>query len=115
MVVSNYRPISLLPIISKVFEKIMYSRLISFIDHNNILYDKEYGFQKGKSTEHAVIDIQSQIIDAFEKKEHPCCIFLDFAKAFDTVNHDILLSKLDYYGIRGPTFNWLNSYLSNRK
>ena len=90
----------------------MYSRMIAFLKKNNILYKKQYGFQKGKSTEHALIDIHSSIIEAFEKKEKPCCIFLDFAKAFDTVNHNILLQKLYHYGIRGTSLNWLQSYIS---
>ena len=113
--VSNYRPISLLPIFSKIFEKLMYSRLYSFLLKDNILFKGQYGFQKGKSTEHAILDIQSKIVDAFENKAIPCCIFLDFAKAFDTVNHNILLSKLNHYGIRGNALTWFTSYLSNRK
>ena len=93
----------------------MYSRLISFLKTYKILYSKQYGFQKGKSTEHAIIDIQSEIVDALENKIHPCCIFLDFAKAFDTVNHTILLGKLHYYGFRGKTFQWLKTYFENRQ
>ena len=61
-----------------------------------------------------MVDIQTKVVDAFENNETPCCIFLDFAKAFDTVNHNILLSKLNYYGIRGTSLNWLKSYLTNR-
>ena len=115
MEIGNYRPISLLPIFGKNFEKIMHSRLYSFIESQNILHKNQYGFQKNKSTEQALIDIQSKIVGAFENKETPCCIFLDFAKAFDTVNHHILSSKLHHYGIRGNALNWINSYLTNRK
>ena len=115
MIVSNYRPISLIPLFSKIFEKLMHKRIMDFLVKQNILSKKQYGFQKNKSTEHAILDLQSKIIDAFEKKERSCCIFLDFAKAFDTVNHSILIKKLNYYGIRGETLNWLQSYLSNRK
>ena len=115
MIMSNYRPISLLPILGKLLEKVMHSRIIQFLKREKILYKKQYGFQKGKSTEHALIDIQSHIIEAFEKNEKPCSIFLDFAKAFDTVNHDILLRKLYHYGIRGNAFNWIESYLHDRK
>ena len=115
MIVSNYIPISLIPLFSKIFERLMHKRIMDFLIKQNILSKKQYGFQKNKSTEHAILDIQSKIIDAFENKEKSCCIFLDFAKAFDTVNHTILLRKLYYYGIRGETFNWLQSYLSNRK
>ena len=114
MEVKNYRPISLLPIFSKVFEKRMHSRIYKFMLDNKILFKSQYGFQKNKSTEHALLDIHSKIIDAFENKEIPCCIFLDFAKAFDTVNHSILINKLNHYGIRGNSLKWLESYLSNR-
>ena len=111
----NYRPISLLPIFSKVFEKLMHSRIYSFLNDKNILFKNQYGFQKNKSTDHAILDIHSKIINAYEKGEIPCCIFLDFAKAFDTVNHNILLNKLYHYGIRGNSFKWLESYLNNRQ
>ena len=100
-IVSNYRPISLLPILSKIFEKLMYNRLIEFINKNNILTPNQFGFQKNKSTEMAVNTIINNVINSFEKKETAYCIFLDFAKAFDTVNHQILIKKLEYYGIRG--------------
>ena len=114
MDVSNYRPISLLPIIGKVFERIIYRRLYLFITRHRILYPKQYGFQKGKSTEQALIDIQSKILDALENNETPCCVLLDFAKAFDTVNHSILLGKLYHYGIRGLPHDLISSYLNNR-
>ena len=113
--VTNYRPISLLPIISKVFEKIMYTRIFSFIKKEHILYKQQYGFQKGKSTELAILDLQAKIISSLEKGEIPCYIFLDFAKAFDTVNHSILLQKLQYYGIRGHVLDWFTSFLNGRK
>ena len=111
---SNYRPISLLPTISKIFEKLMYSRLIDFIKKHNILYENQFGFQSGMSTEYAVNALLNNIIETLEKKEFGVCILLDFAKAFDTVNHEILISKLENYGIRGVALQWLRSYLSNR-
>ena len=98
---SNYRPISLLPTISKIFEKLMYTRLIEFIKKYNILYENQFGFQSGMSTEYAVNALLNNIIETLEKKEYGVCILLDFAKAFDTVNHEILISKLEHYGIRG--------------
>lgn len=92
----------------------MYKRLISFIDENKIIYEHQFGFQKGKSTSQAILDMSTKIVTAIENKELSCCVFLDFAKAFDTVDHHILIKKLDYYGIRGTAQDWFKSYLSNR-
>jgi hypothetical protein len=111
---SNYRPISLLPIFSKILEKLMYTRIIKFIEKHNILYKNQYGFQKGMSTEYAVNSLVNNIVKCLENKEVGFCILLDFAKAFDTVNHEILLSKLEHYGIRGNALDWFKSYLSDR-
>ena len=110
----NYRPISLLPIFSKIFERLIYNRLISFITDNKILSELQFGFQSNKSTEQAVTTIISTIEKAKEEKKSSYCIFLDFAKAFDTVNHEILLHKLDYYGVSGIAQNLFKSYLTNR-
>ena len=115
MLASNYRPISLLPILGKLFEKIIFARLTSFIQKYKILYNRQYGFQSGKSTEHAIIDIQENILSSFEQGRIPCCIFLDFAKAFDTVNHSILLQKLNHYGIRGNALQLIESYLTDQE
>ena len=87
---------------------------MSFISKHNILYH-QYGFQLGKSTELAINHLLTNIIESFENKKKTICIFLDFAKAFDTVNHKILLRKLEYYGIRGMPLKWFESYLTNRK
>ncbi len=92
----------------------MYKRLISFIDENKIIYEHQFGFQKGKSTSQAILDMSTKIVTAIEKKELSFCVFLDFAKAFDTVDHHILIKKVDYYGIRGTAQDWFKSYLSNR-
>ena len=93
----------------------MYSRVIDFIKRFKILYENQYGFQKGLSTELAINSLLYDIIECLENKEVGFCILLDFAKAFDTVNHEILLAKLEHYGIRGIAYNWFKSYLSNRK
>jgi hypothetical protein len=112
--VSNYRPISLLPIFSKILEKLMYTRIIDFIKRYNILYENQFGFQEGMSTEYAINALVNNIVQCLQNKETGYCILLDFAKAFDTVNHQILLKKLNYYGIRGPALKWMTSYLSDR-
>ena len=112
--VGNYRPISLLPIFSKIFERLIYNRLIVFITENKILSKLQFGFQKNKSTEQAVTSIVSALDQAKQEKKSSYCVFLDFAKAFDTVNHEILLSKLSHYGIQGSSQSLLKTYLSNR-
>ena len=96
LVVTNYRPISVLPIISKVFEQTVRKRMYDFLISHNI-YEHQSGFRKNKFTPLAVLDIYSKLIKFIENKEFSCYIFLDFAKAFDTVNHEILLSKLEHY------------------
>ena len=102
------------PIFSKNFERLIYNRLIDFVDENKILAELQFGFQKNKSTEQAVTSIVSDLEQAKENKKSSYCIFLDFAKAFDTVNHDILLAKLDHYGVSGIAQNLFKSYLTNR-
>ena len=86
----------------------MYNRLFSFITKHDILYQHQYGFQKSINT------LLTDVVESLEKKKIYICIFLDFAKAFDTVNHQILLKKLKYYGIRGLPLKWFESYLLNR-
>ena len=92
----------------------MYSRLICFIDKHKILSPAQYGFRKNHSTQHAIIDIVDKICKNMESKKFTCGIFIDLKKAFDTVDHSILLSKLNHYGIRGLIHDWFNSYLSDR-
>ena len=113
--VTNYRPISLLPIFNKVIEKLMYTRLNNFLEKNKVIFKHQFGFQKNKSTTLAILDVTTKLINAIEHKQFSCCIFLDFAKAFDTVDHEILLHKLEYYGIRGVALEWFRSYLKGRK
>ena len=112
---SNYRPISLHPIISKIFEKLIFSRLNDFLSKHKTLSSNQFGFQKNNSTEFAVNAILTKITNAFENKEIAYCISLDFVKAFHTVNHNILLSKLEHYGIRGVCLNLFKNYLANRQ
>ena len=112
--VNNYRPISLLSTFNKILEKLVHNRLISFINKNNILYKKQFGFRSNHSTLQAIMTITDKIQRAIEDNEYSCGIFLDLSKAFDTVNHDLLLQKLEHYGIRNQTLNWFISYLKNR-
>ena len=100
---SNYRPISLLTNFSKFFEKVMYNRLVDFAERFNILYHNQFGFRKGYSTSHALVHLVNNISSAIDRNEITVGVFLDLSKAFDTLNHKILFSKLEHYGIRGLT------------
>ena len=113
--VANYRPISLLPAFSKIFERSMYSRLNQHLQANNILATEQYGFRKGLSTEQATYSLTNNILMAWNEKTYIGGIFCDLTKAFDCVDHDLLMAKLKHYGIQDVTFNWLKSYLMGRK
>ena len=110
--VNNYRPISLLNVLSKIFERVIYDRLYSFFDKNNLFTCRQYGFRKKHSTIDALIDFIEKIRLNYEKTV--TSFFLDFRKAFDTINHQILFEKLESYGVRGICLEWFKSYLSNR-
>lgn len=112
--VTNYRPVSLLSVFSKIFEYAMLSRLNGFIQKYNILSTRQHGFSKGKSTTTAFYDYLKFIIQKVEKRQCPLVIYCDLSKAFDCVPHNRLLNKLDHYGIRGTAGKWLTSYLGNR-
>ena len=95
--------------------KFYYRTLIKFIDKNDILYDLQYGFRNKHSTQHAILDIVNTIHSNMDNRKYSCGIFIDLKKAFDTVNHEILLTKLEHYGIRGVINSWFRSYLSDRR
>ena len=113
--VSNYRPISLLPQLSKILEKIFNNRLMNFLNSNNLLYLRQYGFRKNMSTSMAIMELVENITTAMDNGKFTIGVFIDLKKAFDTVDHSILVTKLDHYGIRGVAKQWLSSYLENRK
>ena len=93
----------------------MYRRRYSYLQENKILYSKLFGFQTGHSTDHAIIRLVEQIYENFEENKYTLVVFIDLAKAFDIVDHKILLTKMEIYGIGGATLRWFESYLTNRK
>jgi len=111
----NYRPISLLTVFDKILEKLMCKRLCNFLELHHTLYDFQFGFRKHHSTVLALMEVLDTIYEHLDKREHIVGIYLDLQKAFDTVNHDILLYKLSNYGIRGVVQQWFKSYLTGRK
>jgi retron-type reverse transcriptase len=88
---------------------------MKFIEKNKLLSTNQYGFRKGRSTEHAIIELVDKITKAIDQGKYTIGIFLDLSKAFDTINHKILIKKLEYYGIRGISKDWFENYLKNRK
>ena len=98
---TNYRAISVIPCFSKMLERIMFNRLYKHITENNLLYWKQFGFQKGHSSEHAILDLVEKINKSFEKNEFTLGVFIDLSKAFNTVNHQILLKTLEYTVLLG--------------
>ena len=114
MLFSNYRPVFILPEFSKRLERRVYNRLISHIDDNKLLYGYQFGFQKGKSTHLAIIRYVDKITEALDQGESVVGVLLDFSMAFDTVDYNILLKKMEKYGISGVELKWFEDYLSNR-
>ena len=109
-----YRPISLLPALSKILEKIIQVRVLNFLTEHKVISEHQFGFRPKFSTEYAILDIYEKLLHNLDQSHSSCAIFLDLAKAFDTVSHDILLKKLEVYGIRGNCLNFFESYLKDR-
>ena len=112
---NNFRPISLISVFDKIIEKIIHSRLYNFLELHNILYENQFGLRKDNSTIYALMQITERVKESIDNGKFGCGIFIDLRKAFGTVNHDILLLKLEHYGVRDNMLNWFKSYLSNRK
>ena len=110
----NYRPISVLSVFSKILEKLMYNRLLSFLKQHHILTETQHGFRENKSTETASQLFIESVQEALDDQRKVIGIFLDLSKAYDVINHETLLNKLDTYGVRGITNNWFRSYLTRR-
>lgn len=111
---TNYRPISLLPAISKIFEKVIYNQLYEYFQTYKLFYVSQYGFREGHSTEYASLELIDRILTEMDSGKIPICVFLDLSKAFDTLDHDILSHKLNYYGVKGNASKLLNDYLTGR-
>ena len=113
---SNYRPISLLlTSMSKITETMIHKRLAFFLETNKILYENQFGFRKKHTTIDAITKFITDTTQSLDEKESTLAVFLDLSKAFDTIDHNILLNKLEFYGIRGKALDWCKNYLTDRK
>ena len=114
-ILDNYRPISLLPSLSKIFERVVFNQIRAYFTAHNLYYSGQYGFREKHSTQLAALELVDRITRDLDIGSTPISIFIDLSKAFDTLDHNILLSKLHYYGTNGSALQLLRSYLSNRK
>ena len=111
---SNYRPVSVLPVLSQVFERVLRSRLEGFLESAGVLFPGQYGFRGGHSTTMAVLEMVERVRGAWAKGNAALGVFINLKKAFDTVDHGLLLAKLEHYGVRGDALSLLQSYLEGR-
>ena len=112
---SNYRPIPVLSCFAKILEPIMYNRLYQYLTENEIFYSKQFGFQTGHSTEQAIVQLIDQILESFDYNKYTLSVFINLPKAFNTVDHSIILKKLELYGLTDQNHSWFKNYLSNRR
>lgn len=113
--IENYRPISILPAISKIIEKVIYLQIHKHFLDNNLYFSSQYGFRESHSTELAILEVVDRITYDMDKGKTPINIFMDLSKAFDSINHEILLEKLNMYGLKGVSLSLIQNYLYNRK
>ena len=113
-IMTNYRPISILDWLSKIIEKCLKSRLVHYFTRNSLFNHVQFGFLAEKSTQDALVYLTEKIYNNINKKISTLAVYIDFSKCFDTLNRDILLKKLEIYGIRGTPLELLKSYLDNR-
>lgn len=111
---NNYRPISVLSVLSKIFEQLLADRVSSFLNDQKVIYDHQFGFRSGSSTWTAASELMDDIYRAIDTRNIAAILFLDLKKAFDTIDHGVLLKKLEYYGIRGVANTLFRSYLAGR-
>ena len=114
-ILDNYRPISLLPSLSKIFERVIFNQIHAYFTAHNLYYSGQYGFREKHSTQLAALELVDRITRDLDIGNTPISIFIDLSKAFNTLDHNILLSKLHYYGVTGSALQLLRSYLSNGK
>ena len=112
---TNYKPISVLPCFYKLLERIMYNRLYTYLTENNLIYWKQFGFQAAHSTEHAILQLTNQVLNSFNEDKFIPRVFLDLSKTFDAIDQNIFLKKLEICSITGNNLKWFLSNLSNRK
>lgn len=112
---NNYRPISLLPSISKIFERIMYTQIYTYFTMNNIMTQQQYGFRSNHSTELATVQFVDNILSNMDANKTPCAVYCDLSKAFDCLDYNILIAKLKYYGFSLSALSLVKNYLTNRK